>query len=57
LVGDVDEAGGRAAAAEGTAQDLAIQYVSLDMTDKISIDDFVATVHRHVEPVDGSMGW
>ncbi len=60
LVGDVDEARGLAAAAEGTAQDLAIQYFPLDLTDQTSIDDFVATVHRQVEPVDGLVngaGW
>jgi 2-hydroxycyclohexanecarboxyl-CoA dehydrogenase len=60
LIGDVDEAGGRAAAAEGSAQQLAIQYSPLDLTNKTSIDDFVATVHRRFEPVEGLVngaGW
>jgi 2-hydroxycyclohexanecarboxyl-CoA dehydrogenase len=60
LIGDIDEMGGRATAAEGEAQQLAIRYFPLDLTDKTSIDDFVATVHRQVEPVDGLVngaGW
>ena len=60
LIGDVDEAGGRAAAAEGAALQLAIDYLPLDLTDKASIDDFVAAVSRQAESVDGlvnAAGW
>ena len=60
VIGDIDEAGGRAAAAEGTAERLAIEYLPLDLTDKPSIDDFVAAVHKRVERVDGLVngaGW
>jgi hypothetical protein len=39
-------------AAEGTAQDLAVQYFPLDLTDKASIA-FVVTANPQVEPVDG----
>jgi 2-hydroxycyclohexanecarboxyl-CoA dehydrogenase len=60
LIGDVDEAGGGAAAAEGAALQLAIDYLPLDLTDKTSIDDFVAAVSRQAESVDGLVngaGW
>jgi 2-hydroxycyclohexanecarboxyl-CoA dehydrogenase len=60
LIGDIDEAGGRAAAAEGAALRLAIDYLPLDLTDKTSIDDFAAAVHRRVERLDGLVngaGW
>jgi 2-hydroxycyclohexanecarboxyl-CoA dehydrogenase len=53
FVGDIDQEGGRAAAAEGAADDLAIAYLPLDLTAKTSIDEFVAVVHRRVERVDG----
>jgi 2-hydroxycyclohexanecarboxyl-CoA dehydrogenase len=60
LIGDVDEAGGRAAAAEGAALQLPIEYLPLDLTDKTSIDDFVVAVSRQAESVDGLVngaGW
>jgi 2-hydroxycyclohexanecarboxyl-CoA dehydrogenase len=60
LIGDIDEAGGRAAAAEGAALQLAIDYLPLDLTDKISIDEFVAAVSRRAGRVDGLVngaGW
>jgi 2-hydroxycyclohexanecarboxyl-CoA dehydrogenase len=60
LIGDVDEAGGDAAAAEGAAEGLAIDYLRLDLTDKLSIDDFVAAVDQRVRCVDGLVngaGW
>jgi 2-hydroxycyclohexanecarboxyl-CoA dehydrogenase len=60
LIGDVDEAGGDAAAAEGAAEGLAIDYLRLDLTDKLSIDDFVAAVDQRVGCVDGLVngaGW
>jgi 2-hydroxycyclohexanecarboxyl-CoA dehydrogenase len=60
FIGDVDETGGRAAAAEGAAKRLAIEYLPLDLSDKTSIDEFVAAVHGQVEQVDGLVngaGW
>jgi 2-hydroxycyclohexanecarboxyl-CoA dehydrogenase len=60
LIGDVDETGGRTAAAEGAAERLAIGYLPLDLTDKPSIDSFVAAVHQRVARVDGLVngaGW
>ena len=60
LIGDLDEAGGRAAAAEGSSERLPIDYLPLDLTDERSIDDFVAAAHRQVARVDGLVngaGW
>jgi 2-hydroxycyclohexanecarboxyl-CoA dehydrogenase len=60
LIGDIDEAGGDAAAAAGAAEGLAIDYLRLDLTDKLSIDDFVAAVDQRVGCVDGVVngaGW
>jgi 2-hydroxycyclohexanecarboxyl-CoA dehydrogenase len=60
LVGDVDEAGGRAAVAEGAAERLAIEYLPIDLTDTPSIEGFAAAVHQRVERVDGLVngaGW
>ncbi len=60
LIGDIDEAGGEAAAAEGAAEGLVIDYLRLDLTDKPSIDDFVAAVDQRVGRVDGLVngaGW
>src|SRR5262249_32024795 len=60
LIGDLDEVGGRTAAAEGASERLAIDYLPLDLTDKPSIDDFVAAAHRRVARVDGFVngaGW
>jgi len=60
FIGDIDEAGGQATATEGAAEHLAIEYLPLDLTNKPSIDDFVAAVHRRVARVDGLVngaGW
>jgi 2-hydroxycyclohexanecarboxyl-CoA dehydrogenase len=60
FVGDVDEAGGRAAVAEGAAERLAIEYLPIDLTDTPSIEGFAAAVHQRVERVDGLVngaGW
>src|SRR5215510_14083167 len=60
LIGDLDQAGGRAAVAEGVARQLAIDYLPLDLTDKPSIDDFVAAAHKRLPRVDGlvnAAGW
>jgi len=60
FVGDVDEAGGRAAVAEGAAEGLAIQYLPLDLTDAPSIEVFATEIHQRAERVDGLVngaGW
>jgi 2-hydroxycyclohexanecarboxyl-CoA dehydrogenase len=60
FVGDIDKAGGQAAAAEAAAERLAVEYLPLDLTDPISIAEFAAGVHRRVERVDGLVngaGW
>ena len=53
FIGDVDEAGGQAAAAEAAAERLAIEYLPLDLTDAPSIEAFAAAVHQRTERVDG----
>ena len=60
VIGDVDEAGGRNAAAEGGAERLTVEYLPLDLTDQGSIDGFVAAVHQRVDRLDGLVngaGW
>jgi 2-hydroxycyclohexanecarboxyl-CoA dehydrogenase len=60
FIGDIDEEGGRSAAAEGAAQAMAIEYLPLDLTEKPSIDNFVAAVHQRVGRADGLVngaGW
>ena len=60
FIGDIDEEGGRAAAAEGAAQRIAIDYLPLDLTEKPSIDNFVAAIHQRVGRADGLVngaGW
>ena len=53
VIADIDEAGGRTAAAEGAAERLAIDYLPVDLTDKPSIDAFVAAIHQRIACVDG----
>ena len=60
LIGDIDEAGGQAAVAEGAAGRLAIEYLPLDLTDPLSIAGFAAAAHRRTDCVDGLVngaGW
>jgi 2-hydroxycyclohexanecarboxyl-CoA dehydrogenase len=60
LIGDIDEAGGEAVVAEGAAEGFAIDYLRLDLTEKPSIEDFVAAVDQRVGRVDGLVngaGW
>jgi 2-hydroxycyclohexanecarboxyl-CoA dehydrogenase len=60
LIGDLDRAGGRATTAEGAAEQLAIDYLPLDLTDQHSIDDFVAAAQQRLGRVDGLVngaGW
>jgi 2-hydroxycyclohexanecarboxyl-CoA dehydrogenase len=60
LIGDIDEAGGRAAAAEAVAEHLAVEYLSLDLTDRDAIDRFAASVTERTPRADGLVngaGW
>ena len=60
FVGDLDEAGGRSVAADGTAEGFRIEYLPLDLTRPGSIAEFAAAVHDRAEPVDGlvnAAGW
>ncbi len=59
FIGDIDAEGGRTAAAQG-GTDGAVDYLPLDLTDKTSVDEFVAAVHRRAGRVDGlvnAAGW
>jgi 2-hydroxycyclohexanecarboxyl-CoA dehydrogenase len=60
FVGDIDDAGGRATAAEAAAEGLAVEHLSLDLIDRGSIDGFVAALHDRTERLDGlvnAAGW
>jgi 2-hydroxycyclohexanecarboxyl-CoA dehydrogenase len=60
FVGDVDEAGGQAAAAEAAAERLSIEYLRLDLTDPSSIAGFADAVNQRTGQVDGLVngaGW
>ncbi|MGH7115847.1 MAG: SDR family NAD(P)-dependent oxidoreductase [Stellaceae bacterium] len=60
VIGDIDVEGGRMTAAQGSADGGAIIDLPLDLTDKTSIDDFVAAVHRQAGRADGlvnAAGW
>jgi len=60
FVGDVDEAGGRAVAAEAVGAGLAFEFLPLDLTQSATIAEFAASVHRGAERVDGLVngaGW
>lgn len=60
VIGDIDEAGGRAAAAEAAGEHLAIEFLPLDLTDREAIDRFAAAVAERVPHADGLVngaGW
>jgi 2-hydroxycyclohexanecarboxyl-CoA dehydrogenase len=60
FIGDVDEAGGQAAATEAVAERLSVEYLLLDLTDPSSIAGFAAAVNQRTERVDGLVngaGW
>jgi 2-hydroxycyclohexanecarboxyl-CoA dehydrogenase len=60
FVGDLDEAGGRAATAEAAAEQLALEYLPFDLTDPSSIAGFAAAVDQRTGRVDGLVngaGW
>jgi 2-hydroxycyclohexanecarboxyl-CoA dehydrogenase len=60
FVGDVDETGGRAVAAEAADAGLAIEFLPLDLSQAATIAEFAASVHRRTERIDGLVngaGW
>ena len=60
FVGDRDEAGGRAVAAQAVGEGLALEFLALDLAETATIADFAAAVHARVERVDGLVngaGW
>ena len=60
FIGDIDQEGGRSAAAEGVAAGLPIEFLMLDLTSNSSIEGFVAALHSRIERVDGlvnAAGW
>lgn len=60
LVGDIDEAGGRATAEQAAGEGLALEFLRLDLQSSGSIADFAAAVHDRVERADGlvnAAGW
>ncbi len=60
FVGDVDETGGRAVAAEAAGEGLAIEFLPLDLSQSATIAEFAASVQRRAERVDGLVngaGW
>jgi 2-hydroxycyclohexanecarboxyl-CoA dehydrogenase len=60
FVGDVDETGGRAVAAQAAGEGLAIEFLPLDLSQTATIAEFAASVHRRAERVDGLVngaGW
>jgi 2-hydroxycyclohexanecarboxyl-CoA dehydrogenase len=60
LIGDIDEAGGRATAAQAGSEGLVAEFLPLDLTEPDSITNFAAAVHGRVERADGLVngaGW
>ena len=60
FIGDIDETGGNAVAAQAAEEGLAVEFLPLDLTQPDEIAGFAAAVHREVERVDGlvnAAGW
>src|SRR6266851_408426 len=60
FVGDVDETGGRAVAAEAAGAGLTVEFLPLDLTQSATIAEFAAAVHRRAPRVGGLVngaGW
>jgi len=60
FVGDIDENGGQAVAAQAAGEKLALEFLPLDLTLSASIEAFAAAVHARAEPVHGLVngaGW
>ena len=60
FVGDIDENGGQAVAAQAAGQGLALEFLPLDLTRSASVEAFAAAVRAKAERVDGLVngaGW
>src|SRR5690242_8021356 len=60
FIGDVDEAGGRAVAEQAAGEELAIEFLPLDLIQTDTIGAFAEAVHQRVDRVDGlvnAAGW
>jgi NAD(P)-dependent dehydrogenase (short-subunit alcohol dehydrogenase family) len=60
FVGDIDEAGGQVVAAQAAGENLALEFLPLDLTRTDSIEAFTAAVRSRVERVEGLVngaGW
>ncbi|HKS89982.1 MAG TPA: SDR family NAD(P)-dependent oxidoreductase [Stellaceae bacterium] len=60
LIGDIDEAGGRAVVAEAERDGLSVEFLALDLTQPSSIEGFAAAVRARAEQPDGIVngaGW
>ena len=60
FVGDIDETGGQAVAAQAAGERLALEFLPLDLTKTASIEAFAAAVHARAGRVDGLVngaGW
>jgi len=60
FIGDVDERGGQAVAAQAVGEGFAVEFLPLDLMQTGTIADFAAAVHQRVERVDGLVngaGW
>src|SRR3954471_5063779 len=60
FVGDTREAGGQVDAAQAAGENLALEFLPLDLTRTESIEAFTAAVHSRAERVDGLVngaGW
>ena len=60
FIGDVDEAGGRHTAAQASAENLAVEFLPLDLTDPRSIAGFATAVLQRCDRIEGLVngaGW
>src|SRR6185503_12439399 len=60
FVGDIDEAGGQAVAAQAAGDRVALEFLPLDLTKPGSITDFASAVQERAGRVDGLVngaGW
>jgi 2-hydroxycyclohexanecarboxyl-CoA dehydrogenase len=60
FVGDIDETGGGAVAAQAAGEGLALEFLPLDLAQSSAIGEFAKAVHAKVERVDGLVngaGW
>jgi 2-hydroxycyclohexanecarboxyl-CoA dehydrogenase len=60
FVGDIDETGGQEVAAQAAGENLALEFLPLDLTKDASIEAFTAAVRSRVERLDGLVngaGW